>query len=132
MHTAVCACGDASVTIDGPLKIHAVCHCANCRRRTGSAFGWSAYFPREALVATSGALTAYGVHDAPRGVDQRRWFCSRCGSTLYWFDDARFPALVGVAAGALADPLPTPPTLSASHAGKCAWIEFAGDWKTLP
>jgi hypothetical protein len=128
---ATCACGSASIELSGAPKIHAVCHCANCRRRTGSAFGWSAYFPREALSASRGDLTEYALRDAARGVDQRRFFCTRCGSTLYWFDDAKFPTLVGVAAGCLVEPLPAPPTLSASHGGKCAWLDLPGEWKTL-
>jgi hypothetical protein len=131
MKTAArCACGAASIAIDGPLKVHAVCHCRDCRRRTGSAFGWSAYFPREALAAASGALAEYAVRDEARGIEQRRFFCPRCGSTLYWFDDARFPALVGVAAGCL-DPTPGEPTLSASHAKKCAWVGLPDTWRTL-
>src|SRR5688572_25600747 len=95
--TATCACGSASIDVDGPLKIHAVCHCTNCRRRTGSAFGWSAYFPREALVGVHGDLVAYAPANPPGGVPQVRHFCARCGTTLYWLDE-KFPTLVGVAA----------------------------------
>src|SRR5688572_22882290 len=111
--TAVCACGSASITVDGPLKIHAVCHCTNCKRRTGSAFGWSAYFPREALVGTAGELVEYALHNPKRGADQQRYFCARCGTTLYWYD-AAMPGLVGIAAGCFGEEPPGAPTLSAT------------------
>ena len=129
-HTATCACGAASVTLAGPVKIHAVCHCTNCKRRTGSAFGWSAYFPREALVAVRGELVAFAPAQPPSGVPQVRHFCARCGSTLYWLDE-KFPTLVGVAAGCFGESPPGEPRLSASHAKKCAWIGLPPDWRTL-
>ena len=42
-----------------------VCHCANCRRRTGSAFGISAYFPREAVLDRTGEFSVYAYHHLP-------------------------------------------------------------------
>ncbi|WP_449090106.1 MULTISPECIES: GFA family protein [unclassified Rhizobium] len=37
---ARCASGQLSITTEGePVKISA-CHCRECQRRTGSAFGW--------------------------------------------------------------------------------------------
>ena len=36
---AVCCCGQATIEVEGEPAIHAVCHCDNCKRRTGSAFG---------------------------------------------------------------------------------------------
>ena len=128
--TATCACGSALITLAGPLKIHAVCHCTNCKRRTGSAFGWSAYFPREALVRVRGDLVAYAPENPPSGVPQVRYFCARCGSTLYWLAE-KFPTLVGVAAGGFGEDPPGAPTLSASHAKKCDWVSLPGHWRSL-
>ena len=128
--TATCACGSAAITLAGPVKIHAVCHCTNCKRRTGSAFGWSAYFPREARVGVHGELVAYAPEKPPSGVPQVRHFCARCGSTLYWLDE-KFPALVGVAGGCLVEPLPAPPSLSATHAKKCAWLSLPVEWRAI-
>ena len=62
--TATCACGQASITVNARPTMHGVCHCTNCKRRTGSAFGISAYFDKSAVVAsTDGPLidTAGGV-----------------------------------------------------------------------
>jgi len=36
---ALCCCGACSIEVEGDPAINAICHCANCKRRTGSAFG---------------------------------------------------------------------------------------------
>jgi hypothetical protein len=39
--TATCACGQATISVNALATMHGVCHCPNCKRRTGSAFGIS-------------------------------------------------------------------------------------------
>ena len=52
MRTACCSCGQLQVTTTGePVRI-SVCHCLACQRRTGSAFGVQARFPRDAVTMT--------------------------------------------------------------------------------
>lgn len=103
--------------------MHGVCHCTNCKRRTGSAFGISAYFPKSALVQTQGESQVYAFHHAVQNHDQQRHFCPRCGSTLFWFIST-VPEQIGVAGGCFADDgLPTP-TYSVTHRKKEAWVEL--------
>lgn len=52
--TATCACGQAAITVNALPTLHGVCHCTHCKRRTGSAFGNSAYFDKTAVVARTG------------------------------------------------------------------------------
>lgn len=49
IRTATCCCWQASIGVEGEPKIHLVCHCNNCKKRTGSAFGISAYFADDPL-----------------------------------------------------------------------------------
>lgn len=42
VRTATCCCGQTSIEVSGEPVFHCVCHCDNCKRRTGSAFGVSA------------------------------------------------------------------------------------------
>ena len=53
MKTAMCCCGSVSIELEDDVKLNALCHCDNCRKRTGSAFGHSLYFSRSALVSVS-------------------------------------------------------------------------------
>lgn len=125
--TARCACGQAQITLDGEPAQHNVCHCANCRCRTGSAFGISAYFPKEAVVERSGEMACYAFHHAAWNHDQERYFCQRCGTTLYWYLSSR-PDLIGVAGGCFTEPPLEAPRHSASHSQKLDWVGLPADW----
>jgi hypothetical protein len=50
---ARCQCGEVSfkTPLEKPLALY-ICHCLECRRQTGSAFGTSAIFPRFQLPET--------------------------------------------------------------------------------
>jgi hypothetical protein len=126
---ASCCCGALSVEVTGEPALNAICHCDNCKRRTGSAFGWSCYFRDDAFAQTSGEARAY-VFDSASGRQERR-FCAVCGSTLFW-RSAVFPGLVGVAGGAFAVNSIGEPTVSASEVARCAWLGLSGSLQHLP
>lgn len=101
-HTAVCACGQLSIRVRGqPLKA-GVCHCRQCQRRTGSAFGVGTFFDMGQVVATSGAARSW-TRTADSGHAITFHFCPDCGTSLFWTRDHR-PDLMTVAGGAFADP----------------------------
>lgn len=109
----------------GDPALNAICHCSSCKRRTGSAFGWSAYFPDENVVAKSGDFRVY-AKAGDKGYE--RYFCARCGTTLYWKSFAFLPDHTGIAGGCfVGDPLPTP-NVSASDDGRCTWLTLPEDW----
>ena len=119
--TAKCCCGQCAIEIDGESNLNAVCHCDNCRRRTGSAFGWSVYFRDEQVRARSGPLTLYAFTPASGVGEQQRYFCAACGTTMFWTNTAA-PGLTGMAAGCFAPHLLGPPTLSQLDGQRCAWV----------
>ena len=123
---ASCSCGACTIEVAGEPVLNALCHCANCKRRTGSAFGWSAYFPDERIVARSGD---YGVYALTGGNPQRRWFCAACGTTLLWKVEWR-PSETGIAGGCFTEtPLPDP-SVTVSNNGRCPWLGLPADWRT--
>jgi hypothetical protein len=123
---ASCCCGACSVEVEGEPILNAICHCANCKRRTGSAFGWSTYFADERVMGRNGD---FGVYEIAGANPQHRWFCAVCGSTLLWKVAAR-PAETGVADGCFADPPLPPPSATVSNNGRCAWLDLPGEWRT--
>jgi hypothetical protein len=125
--TATCACGQISITVDGDPEIHAVCHCTNCKRRTGSAFGISAYFPKESVTARAGTTKVYAFHHATKGHDQERHFCERCGTTLFWYISS-LPRLIGIAGGCFADAGLPEPTHSITHGKMEDWVDLPETW----
>jgi hypothetical protein len=126
---ARCCCGDCSIEVSGEPSLNGICHCASCKKRTGSAFGWSAYFPDASLVAKTGTLNVYA-----KGGDMgyNRFFCARCGTTLYWKSFGFFPDHTGIAGGCFADDPLSAPTLSVTDAGRCAWVGLPDDWPRAP
>ena len=122
--TAACCCGAASIAVEGEPDVNGVCHCADCKRRTGSAFGWQVYFPDTRIVGRTGELTRYAVGDPP---SQERWFCAACGSTLWW-KSGFLPGHTGIAAGNFGEtPLPEP-RLRIGEDTRCAWVGLPDGW----
>lgn len=119
--TARCCCQDASITVEGEPALNAICNCSSCKRRTGAAFGWSVYFPDAAVVAQSGAMNVYARDgEAPF----QRYFCARCGTTLFWKSQNFMPEYTGVAGGCFADKTLPEPNFSAQDSTRCAWVSL--------
>jgi len=125
---ARCACSNASIEVSGDVLAHAVCHCDNCKRRTGSAFGVSAYFRKRDVVSTSGELTRYALHNKARNEDQERYFCKNCGTTLYWYSST-YPDFVGIAGGCFASDALGEPSINSSSSKKLPWVAVPSAWR---
>ena len=123
--TARCCCGECSITVEGEPTLNGICHCTSCRKRTGSAFGWSAYFPDDKVMAKGGALNLY-AREGAKGYD--RYFCARCGTTLYWKSFGFLPDQTGVAGGCFVDDALPQPNLSAQDNDRCAWLSIPQSW----
>jgi hypothetical protein len=100
------------------------CHCRECQRRTGAAFGVSVYFEK-AQVRVEGTSKVY-IRDGQEGRKLRFHFCPECGTTVYWDLDIR-PDLTGVAFGAFDDPSFASPTMSIWEESRHAWAELGRD-----
>jgi hypothetical protein len=127
--TAKCCCGDCAITVEGEPTINGICHCSSCRKRTGSAFGWSAYFPDAQIVAKTGTLNVY-AREGDTGYN--RFFCARCGTTLYWKSFGFLPDQTGVAGGCFADDPLSPPNLSVNENGRVDWMGVPAEWLHVP
>ena len=132
---ARCCCGACAIQVKGEPAINAVCHCRDCQRRTGSAFGWSVYFKDEDVVATIGAFRTYApAGKAPNSgaADwQERVFCGKCGTTLSW-RSTDFAGLTGIAGGCFtgAGTAVPEPTLTVGNESRCAWVTLPETWQT--
>jgi|SRR5271165_920267 len=122
---ATCCCGTCSIEVEGEPVLNGICHCNNCKRRTGSAFGWSAYFADAQILHKAGDLKAYVISGE---LAQERWFCSNCGSTLFWKSAFFMPEHTGIAAGCFTDAPLESPSLTATNKGRCAWLKLPDDW----
>ena len=128
VRTASCCCQKSAITVEGEPRLNGICHCDDCKRRTGSAFGWSAYFADEQVTETRGKTTAYKLEIDP---PQTRYFCEDCGSTLYWKSGA-FPEMTGIAGGSFIAPPLSEPEASYRNAKKCGWLRVPDGWRLHP
>ena len=120
---ARCCCRAIGIEVEGLPARHGVCHCDNCKRRTGSAFGISAYFQDHQIVRYIGETSVY--EKGSRFGDQIRHFCSKCGTTLYW-TLGNWADHTGIAGGCFTDdPLPEPQ-------GTINQGDHVYEWVTLP
>lgn len=120
---ARCHCGDVALTCEGEPRKISMCHCPECQRRTGSAFSIAVFYQRQQVSVERGSPHIFERQSAS-GRPVTFHFCGRCGSNLYWLPD-RLPDLVGVAAGAFADPdFPMPE--------QSVWTKDKHVWLALP
>ncbi len=114
-----CHCGAARYVIDGPIRRHSLCHCADCRRCAGAAsVGWVSV-PRTSLAIT-GATACYRSTG-----DVERRFCPRCGTGLFYESETLFPGLIDVQSGTFDDPDAHRPTERIQLDEAPAWLSSA-------
>jgi hypothetical protein len=91
VRTGGCLCGAVRYTVRGePVHVRR-CHCADCRKESGSAFTVYAQWPIEAFELT-GDIRSY----------DGRGFCPRCGSRLLDLTDSG-DSLIEIRIGTLDD-----------------------------
>jgi hypothetical protein len=124
VHEGGCLCGAVRYRVTGEPVRASACHCTNCQRRTGSAFGIGTYF-KEAQVSFNGAPRGtYEYRSDESGRWLRNEFCVKCGTTMTWTAEA-LPGVRAIAGGSYDDPkwfrLP-----------RHAWLRSALPWFTPP
>jgi hypothetical protein len=82
--TGGCLCGDVRIVACGPPYRVGVCHCLDCRKHHGAIFHVSAIFP-QAAVTIDGETRDY----------DGRFFCPRCGSSVFARNDDEIEVSVG-------------------------------------
>jgi hypothetical protein len=122
MRRAQCACGQLSATCSGEPVRASVCHCLNCKRRSGSAFNWTARWPR-GQVTTEGRAHEFTLTGDEGGRATFR-LCPGCGTTVYYVLDS-YPDVIAVPAGGFADPQFPPPRVSVYDPfRRCEWVDI--------
>ena len=125
---AQCACGRVTATVRGePIWVY-TCHCDFCQKRSGATGSVSASFESDQVLEITGDPTRYngletdGAGVAEVGAAISYYFCSTCGSTVYFISDG-VPGLHTFAVGSFVDPTFPPPTDE-------FWTELRHEWVT--
>jgi hypothetical protein len=127
---ASCRCGQLRATVTGdPVRV-SVCHCLNCKKRSGSAFAVQARWPSEQVTIEGRSQSFDIVADSGnRGIFH---FCPDCGSDVYYRIDGpsvdpKLADLTAIPLGAFNDPYFASPRFSVWEGRKHDWVEISGE-----
>jgi len=122
---AECSCGQFAAICEGePIRV-SVCHCLDCKRRSGSAFSNNARFPEDKVAFEGNAKTFTRIGDAGGHVIYS--FCPECGTTVHYRIDTQ-PGLIAIPVGAFADLAFPQPFLSFYHdSRRYPWVEIRAE-----
>jgi hypothetical protein len=122
---AACLCGQLRLEVEGDPFAVSICHCLDCQRRTGSAFGMQAGY-KAAQVQVVGRFSDYArISDQADRKEHVFHFCPDCGSQVFYTEPTE-PDLVVVSIGAFADPSFPPPTESGYDSRRHPWVGLPG------
>jgi len=99
--TGGCQCGNLRYEITGPAKAVVACHCTDCQRQSGSAFGMTLLVKESDFRLTRGEVKIYRSKSAA-GREKIGAFCPDCGTRIYHKPEWR-KGFVSVKPGTLDD-----------------------------
>ena len=116
-----CACGFVRYKVTGqPLSVHA-CHCTDCQKLSGSAFGLSMVLRRTDINLTDGALEINSFESS--AVFMHRHHCPKCGVAI-WFSSPEYEDIIALKPGTLDDTSSLKPI---AH----MWVRSAQPWLNI-
>lgn len=118
--TGRCHCGAVQYEATGQPVHHALCHCGDCRRATGAPVVSWALFPRDHVAITGDEPRRY--QSSAQG---ERWFCGKCGSSLFYVNETIFPGMIDIQSATLDDPDAFPVSLHIQVAERIGWMRNA-------
>ena len=123
---AACHCGQLRLEVTGDPFVVSICHCLDCQRRTGSAFGMQSAFKPD-QVEIVGRYSDYSrISDEADEKEHVFHFCPDCGSQVFYTEPTE-PDLVVISVGAFADPEFPPPTESGYNSRRHEWFDLPED-----
>lgn len=124
-----CQCGAVTFDIEGePLRM-AQCHCADCRKASGTGHMSQAFFNKSQVTIHGKTQTFENKADS--GNDRIRHFCPVCGGRLF-SENNRAPDTIGIAVGVLDDSSWFKPGSIVFSSQKPAWDFMDPDVPSTP
>jgi hypothetical protein len=119
-YTGRCQCGQARYRLTAEPITLSICHCRDCQRQSGSAFGMSLIIPASAFELIEGNLKTFDTR-SDSGRLKTCAFCPECGVRIYNATSSR----KSIKAGTLDD-------VSALQPRGHFWVSRKQPWIPLP
>jgi len=124
---ASCLCGGVTYEISGPILRSRYCHCATCRKFSGTAYAaWGLIETAHLTLERSNTLIS--KFDSGNGL---RVFCGSCGSPL-WYEPTGLPQWRGIPLGVIDDATLAGPQMHVWTQSKVSWASIADDLPQYP
>jgi hypothetical protein len=107
--------------VEGEPVALAVCHCGECQRQSGSAFGMSLVVRKESFELLAGTLRRF-TRSADSGRRLDCFFCPDCGNRIY--HEREGAGTVNLKAGTLDDRSWLAPSVHVWTARKQPWVRI--------
>jgi hypothetical protein len=120
--TGECNCGSVTYKLKAESLLTYVCHCGNCQKRSGSAFGMGIVVPVDDLQVEGELRCWERVSDA--GNRNPRYSCAVCGNVIYGLG-AYTPGFAKLMPGTLKDTREIQPDVH-------VWVSRAQRWVNIP
>src|SRR5262249_7115221 len=124
-----CLCGAVRYNGHAEPDFVAVCHCRDCQKFTGSAFGTLIGVPQSALEI-QGELKSFSKL-ADSGKPIVRLFCPECGSSIAEAPSSR-PHTLAINVGTLDDPAAATPIAEIYCDRALPWVHLEGGMPRFP
>lgn len=117
-----CRCGAVRYEVDGEPTHKSLCHCVDCRASSGAPMvGWFSC-PAAVFRLVSGAVKEWHGTGA-----SYRYFCTTCGTGLYFINEEMLPGLVDIQIATLDDPESCAPEAHVQVADRLGWMTGIAD-----
>ena len=123
--TGGCQCGGIRYEVTGAPQQVCVCHCMDCQRQSGSAFGMAFVVDEADFRLNRGELKTY-ASKSDTGRAKLGAFCPGCGTRIYHKPEWR-KGMVSVRAGTLDDTSMLQPDIHIWTASKQPWVTIPDD-----
>jgi len=122
-----CLCGRVRYSADAEPAFVGVCHCKDCQKFGGSAFGTVVGVPATALRLTGTVKTFSKTGDSGQAIHRR--FCPECGSGVVEAADA-LPGMIMITVGTLDDPSWVKPDSQIYCDSAQPWVQLGKELKS--
>jgi len=122
--TGACLCGAVRYTTLADPVVSGLCHCRDCQRFTGSAFGAMFIVSKEGLTINGTIKTFTSLGGSGKPI--LRHFCPECGSSIAE-ETGNAPGRVILNIGTLDDPKSVTPAREIFCDDALPWVRTTGD-----
>ena len=121
MPSGGCHCGAVRYEMTEEVAHHALCHCTDCRKASGTpATAWAMAAADQVTIMGEPVTYASSEHG-------RRLFCGACGTSLFYTNDVVFPGMIDVQSATLDDPDAIPLQAQIQTAERIGLMTHLGD-----